>query len=65
MALSKNLSGFMVYTDEVLAYTGLEDFRHEAVNHSVKEFVKGPAHTNGLESLGSLLKIGYRHLSHR
>ena len=34
-------------------------FKHEAVKHSVKEFVKDMAHTNGIESFWSMLKRGY------
>ena len=32
---------------------------HEAVKHSVKEFVRGRVHTNGMESFWSMLKRGY------
>ena len=38
-----------VYTDEASAYEGLP-MTHEAVKHSVKEFVRGQVHTNGAES---------------
>ena len=47
-----------VYTDEARAYNGLPRDR-EAVKHSVKEYVKGQAHTNGIESFWSMLKRGY------
>ncbi len=40
--------GAMVYTDGDPAYDGLP--RHEAVKHSVGEYVRGMAHTNGMES---------------
>ena len=40
----------MVYTDENMAYYGLP-FPHETVKHSVREYVHGQAHTNGIESL--------------
>ncbi len=56
--------GSVVYTDEALAYKGLDGYEHEAVNHSVKEFVKGQAHTNGIESFWSLLKRGYQGTFH-
>ena len=39
----------MVYTDEARAYEGLPR-PHEAVRHSANEYVRGMAHTNGLES---------------
>ena len=50
-------AGSTVYTDESIAYLGMVDFKHEAVKHSVKEFVKDRAHTNGIESFWAILKI--------
>ena len=47
-----------VYTDEAGAYETLP-FEHEAVKHSVSEYVRGKAHTNGVESFWSMLKRGY------
>ena len=41
--------GAKVFTDEASAYEGLP-FDHEAVNHSAGEYVRGMAHTNGVES---------------
>ena len=38
-------SGAKVYTDEARAYDGLEN--RESVKHSVAEYVRGMAHTNG------------------
>ena len=49
--------GATVYTDEHRGYKGLAD--HEAVKHSVGEFVNGLAHTQGVESFWSMLKRGY------
>ena len=48
-----------VYTDEAVAYQGLEGFDHESVSHSVGEYVRGQATTNGIESFWSVLKRGY------
>ena len=48
-------SGAMVYTDEAAAYQGIPR-RHEAVKHSANEYVRGMAHTNGLESHWALFK---------
>ena len=49
--------GATVYTDEAAAYKGLAaDYRHEAVNHTVSEYVRGQAHSNGMESFWSMLK---------
>ena len=47
-----------IYTDESAAYVGLPR-SHEAVRHSVGEYVRGQAHTNGLESFWAMLKRGY------
>jgi len=48
-----------VYTDESSSYEGMP-FDHEAVNHSAGEYVRGMAHTNGMESFWSMLKRGYQ-----
>jgi transposase-like protein len=47
-----------IYTDQLPAYIGIadEDTRHESVNHSIEEWVRGDVHTNGIESVWSLLK---------
>ena len=47
-----------IYTDQLPAYIGVgdEDTRHESVNHSQEEWVRGDVHTNGIESVWSLLK---------
>ncbi len=47
-----------VYTDEAKAYEGMPR-HHEAVKHSVGEYVRDMAHTNGMESFWSMLKRGY------
>ena len=52
-----------VYTDEASAYQGMP-FDHEAVCHSVGEYVRGQAHTNGMESFWSMLKRGYHGTYH-
>ena len=51
--------GATIYTDEWKAYKGMTGYRHHAVRHSAGEFVKGMAHTNGIESFWALLKRGY------
>ena len=53
----------MVYTDGSTVYGGREN--HEAVKHSVGEFVRGMAHTNGVESFWSMLKRGYHGVYHK
>ena len=47
-----------IYTDEHPGYRGIqdEDTRHATVNHSKEEWVHGDIHTNGIESVWSLLK---------
>lgn len=47
-----------VVTDDARAYRRLRR-PHLTVKHSVKEFVNGMAHTNGLESQWALFKRGY------
>ena len=57
--------GATVYTDEARAYGVLRfRFEHEAVNHSVSEYVRGQAHTNGIESFWAALKRGYQGTFH-
>ena len=54
-----------LYTDEARAYTPLGGiYQHEAVNHSAGEYVRGKAHTNGVESFWALLKRGYMGVFH-
>lgn len=53
-----------LYTDYHRSYQGLRDYKHEAVNHSVGEYVRGNAHTNGIESFWALLKRGHYGIFH-
>ena len=53
----------LVYTDEAAAYRGV-DRPHEAVKHGVSEYVRGMAHTNGMESHWAMLKRGYDGVYH-
>ena len=58
--------GATVYTDDAKAYNALAPwFDHESVNHSVGEYVRGQAHTNGMESFWSMLKRGYQGTYHK
>src|SRR3990167_5507970 len=66
-ATRKELHGFIrstthpdteaIYTDDWPAYRGIGDAntRHETVNHSQKEWVRGNVHTNTMENVWSLL----------
>ncbi len=61
--------GSIVFTDDWKSYNCLidSDYEHATVNHSAKEFVRGMASTNGIESVWAVLKrsiIGtYHHVS--
>ena len=50
--------GSMIYTDAFAGYNGLDrkGYGHRSVNHSIGEYVRGQAHTNGIESFWALLK---------
>ncbi len=47
-----------IMTDNFPAYEGIADAdtRHETVNHSEGEYVRGECHTNGIENVWSLFK---------
>lgn len=55
--------GATIYTDDATAYTTLPN--HEAVKHSVSEYVRGRVHTNGIESFWSMLKRAQTGTFHR
>ena len=55
--------GAKVYTDDSTAYESLPN--HESVKHSVTEYVKGQAHTNGIESFWSMLKRAHKGTFHK
>ena len=52
-----------IYSDEATAYQNLPN--QEAVKHSVLEYVRGPIHTNGIESFWSMLKRAHMGTFHR
>ena len=58
--------GGTVVTDNFTAYRGLanEGYTHLTVNHTVGEYVREKAHTNGIESFWSLLKRGHYGIYH-
>ena len=69
---AKTLQGFVhensspdakVYTDDARAYEGISRW-HETVRHSVSEFVRDQAHTNGIESFWAGLRRGYHGTFH-
>ena len=59
----RSRDGALIFTDELRAYRGLPN--HQAVNHSVREYVDGMAHTNGIESFWAMLKRGYHGTYHQ
>ena len=64
----RTADGAKVYTDDAAGYRGMEfEYDHETVNHSVGEYVRGQAHTNGIESFWAMLKRGcqgtFHHIS--
>ena len=69
---ARSLQGFVasrtaedakVYTDQGAGYQGMP-FDHETVNHSISEYVRDQAHTNGIDSFWSMLKRGYHGTYH-
>ena len=57
-------TGATVYTDDATAYDSLP-FDHDTVKHSLSEYVKGDVHTNGIESLWSMLKRAHTGTFHK
>ena len=50
--------GSAVYTDEASAYRGMKDRHHESVRPSVREYARGKAPVNGVESFWATMKQG-------
>jgi transposase-like protein len=48
-------AGSSVYTDALKSYDGLDEFKHQVVDHA-ETYVNGQVHTNGCENFWSLLK---------
>ncbi len=70
--MSETLGGFVIgnvipgtriYTDNATAYTHLPN--HASVKHSVREYVQGSIHTNGIESFWATLKRAHKGTFHR
>ena len=59
-------AGATVVTDGHSSYVGIESagYKHIRVNHSVGEYVRDMAHTNGIESFWALLKRGHYGIYH-
>ena len=56
--------GATVFTDDAAAYKGMP-FEHESVRHSVGEYVRDMAHTNGIESFWATLKRAHKGVYHK
>ena len=53
-----------IFTDDASAYEGMP-FDHETVTHSLSEYVRGDVHTNGIESLWSMMKRAHKGTFHK
>ena len=60
---SRAAKGATVYTDDHKGYQGMP-FDHQTVKHSISEYVRDQAHTNGIESFWATLKRGYHGTYH-
>ena len=56
--------GATVYSDDAAAYKGMP-FDHASVRHSVGEYVRDMAHTNGIESFWAMLKRAHKGVYHK
>lgn len=53
-----------LYTDGHPTYAQIEGYKHESVNHSAGEYVRGKAHTSAIDSFWALLKRGHYGVFH-
>ena len=53
-----------IYHDDALVYESLP-YDYKAVRHSVAEYVRGQAHTNGIESFSAMLKRAHKGIYHK
>ena len=64
-AISENVEpGSLIYTDGHAPYRQMHAYDHDWVNHRQREYVRGEAHTNGIESFWALFKRGYMGVYH-
>ena len=54
----------LAYSDDASACSGLPR-NHETVKHSVSEYVRGTAHTNGIESFRAMLERAHKGTFHK
>ena len=64
--VSKNVKAWSkIITDEHTGYNQLyTQYDHHTVRHMRKEYVRGAAHTNGIESIWAVLKRGFKGVYH-
>ena len=56
--------GSTLYTDELPAYRAVKGYNHKTVNHTRKEYKKGRASTNSIESVWSTIKRAWKGTYH-
>ena len=64
IVVENTLPGATVYSDEAAAYKGVPR-DHEAVNHSVGEYVRDMVHVNGMESFWAGLRRAQKGVYHK
>ena len=59
--------GTTLHTDEHGGYTGIGGllYKHETINHSAGEYVRGDVRTNGIESVWAVMKRGVHGVYHQ
>ena len=65
---NNGMSRFWLLLSEAAVLVGgemLDSCWHQAVKHSVGEYVRGEAHTNGIESFWSILKRAHKGTFHK
>lgn len=64
--VSKNVKVWStIFTDEHAGYNDLHTlYNHHIIRHSRKEYVRGSAHTNSIESVWAVLKRGFKGVYH-
>ncbi len=60
----KFAKGSTVYNDEHASYKNMDGYNHEAVAHSVGEYVRQQPYTNGVESFWAILRRVYMGIYH-
>lgn len=56
--------GSTIYTDGYAGYKNIKGYKHDFVEHSTREYVRGDVHTNTIENVWSTLKKSIRNAHH-